>query len=421
MRDRTRFSGCSAWLPACPALTALLVPVALSCGGDDSPGPAERSPSESHSAPAGADSAGIRVVENDGPLWREGDGWSVASEPRVTVGRREGGAEHFLYRVRGATVLSSGEIVVADDGEKWIRYFDPEGRWIRTVGGSGGGPGEFGEVGYFLGRLPGDSLVVYDIGRRDLVVFGPEGEYVRQRRIPLLDNYHPEGTGAGGQILLLRPARHRIGGPPGIRWDSTAAVVTTVNLERVDTVGWYPNREVRVGADGRTAPYFLGPRAALVTDGEHLYAGRSDRYEIRVVRPDGTLARIVRKAHDFVEVDAGIREAFGRAYLENFRGSPEFDGGRTSRMLREAPYGEVVPAFWRFFLDPDGYLWVEQYDFPGAPVPGFDVFAPNGRWLGPVEAPPGVTGVFEIGRDHLLAKREDELGVEYVDLYELER
>ena len=69
-----------------------------------------------------------------------------------------------------------------------------------------------------------------------------------------------------------------------------------------------------------------------------------------------------------------------------------------------------------------GYLWVEEYEFPGEKRDGvlWTVFDPEGRVMGFVETPEGVR-VFEIGADYLLGTVRDELGVEYVRVWGLGR
>ena len=87
-------------------------------------------------------------------------------------------------------------------------------------------------------------------------------------------------------------------------------------------------------------------------------------------------------------------------------------------------------------LDAVGNLWVEPYSPPGSEIPRFQVYAPDGSWLGTVAVTPGLalelgdTGLrlgqgpragFEIGDHYILGVWRDELGVEHVRLYGLEK
>ena len=69
-----------------------------------------------------------------------------------------------------------------------------------------------------------------------------------------------------------------------------------------------------------------------------------------------------------------------------------------------------------------GHLWLEEFEPPGEDRPGalWTVLDPEGRVLGWVETPDGLE-IYEIGADYLLGHTRDELGVEYVQLWSMER
>ena len=65
---------------------------------------------------------------------------------------------------------------------------------------------------------------------------------------------------------------------------------------------------------------------------------------------------------------------------------------------------------------------VREATLPGIdrPAPLWTVFDPEGRALGFIETPEGLT-VLEIGADYLLGRVTDDLGVESVQVWGLER
>lgn len=69
-----------------------------------------------------------------------------------------------------------------------------------------------------------------------------------------------------------------------------------------------------------------------------------------------------------------------------------------------------------------GHLWLEEFEPPGEDRPGalWTVLDPEGRVLGRVETPDGLE-IYEIGADYLLGRTRDELRVEYVQLWSMER
>ena len=121
------------------------------------------------------DSSGIRIVENVGT----GDqAEHFADTPRLVLGDDETRPETVFYRVAGAVRLADGRIVVADGSSGELRFFAHDGTHVRTVGGLGGGPAEFGELSSLM-RSPGDTLLAVDRGRQRIAMFTDSGEFAR--------------------------------------------------------------------------------------------------------------------------------------------------------------------------------------------------------------------------------------------------
>lgn len=85
----------------------------------------------------------------------------------------------------------------------------------------------------------------------------------------------------------------------------------------------------------------------------------------------------------------------------------------------DAAGADSTPALVDLVVDDVGDIWAERYRFPWDTIPRWDVFSPQGRWLGTVETPARST-VLQIGADFLLVHHRDELGVERIRLYRLE-
>lgn len=82
---------------------------------------------------------------------------------------------------------------------------------------------------------------------------------------------------------------------------------------------------------------------------------------------------------------------------------------------------EQLPAVDDLTMDETGHLWGKRYRLPwAAEAPVWDVFDPDGRWLGGVEMPEGLEPL-QIGRDFVLGLTRDDLGTERVAIYALVR
>jgi len=120
------------------------------------------------------DSAGITIVESVEPAWEEGEGWTLSAEPILDIGVVEGEPAYQFDRVRDVTRAGTGDVVVANGGPQEIRVFDSAGRFIRSVGGQGDGPGEFGRLAAVQARAA-DTVLALDIRRPRILAFGPSG------------------------------------------------------------------------------------------------------------------------------------------------------------------------------------------------------------------------------------------------------
>ena len=99
---------------------------------------------------------------------------------------------------------------------------------------------------------------------------------------------------------------------------------------------------------------------------------------------------------------------------------PDEARAQAMSMLKDMPLVDSFPAFAEILADLAGYLWVLEYRMFGEGPAVWTVFDPDGRIQGLVETPPGLD-VLEIGEDYVLGLVEDELGVEYVQLWALDR
>ncbi len=127
--------------------------------------------------------------------------------------------------------------------------------------------------------------------------------------------------------------------------------------------------------------------------------------------------RLIRLDRPNIQVTAEDRERYAAERME-----AASDDWRLNlrRMLDQMPFPETMPAYSDIRADPEGNLWVADYRRPGDELPRWNVFDPDGRWLGTVVAPSRFL-VYEIGSDYVLGHHSDEMDVERVRLYDLEK
>lgn len=364
------------------------------------------------------DSAGIVIVENERSALDARLGWVVGPEPSVTIGTAGGDPAYELFRVGGAMRLSDGRIVVANAGTGELRVYDPDGVHLASWGGQGDGPGEFGAMAPGAVKpWPGDSLMARDSFRSQVSIFSADGTFGRALRLqggyqrvvgPLSDGRVFAATltsferGEPGTSEIIRPdlGYGILGADGGVQRDLGA--YRGSELYMVNTVDGPPFPR----------PYPFDRSAFDFAWGDLVVITTNDRYEIRAYRTDGSLARIVRRDHEArAPTRADLRDAVARQNPDR----PE-----ALDAVGDMPLVEAFPAFDRVFVDRLGYLWVREYRLPGERHRLWTVFDPEGRVLGLVEMPGSFT-VEEIGEDYILGTREDELDIEYVESWPLDR
>ncbi len=375
------------------------------------------------------DSSGVRIVENTGPLWPEGEGWRLADSATLDIGTLEGEPEYQLYRAFSASKLLDGRIVVANNGTHELRFYDSSGAFLASVGREGEGPGEFRGL-QFLHAYAGDSLLTYDFRNRRFSIFTLDGRFVRSFTPAPLTGAVAFPTYvapfADGSIFLgLESPTTAEEMKSGLRREPVVFLHCDRDGALIDTLGHHPGTEwfIQTQGDGATMGIIIGQRvmglqaqSAVFQNG--FYFGAGDSYEISYYNIEGVLKRLVRLRRPNRAVTADDITHYKQRRLETV--DDKNQRIMMERRLEAMPFPEALPAFDRFVVDSDGNLWVEEYRLPGDNKPRWTVFDGEGQMLGVVEAPDRFR-IYEIGADFVLGRWTDELDVEHIRLYRLEK
>lgn len=374
------------------------------------------------------DSAGVRVVLNHGtPLWTDSVRWTL--EESFRIGVSDGDPRYMFGSISGTGLLSDGRTVVADGMAQNLRFFDSDGRWERTVGGPGSGPGEFGQGSLQILVGPGDTLLVLDARHQRANRITSDGTWIDSWPTTPTEGWYARGwdSSPAGRIVA-----HMWWLPGTEEYEAdTMDVVILRGLDGTfgDTVGVVAGSRMRRVAAGRMQFYlFSGEPAVSICPDNTLVAGRGDRYEIRRYDPSGRLQQIIRLARPNVPITFAdkrfLRARFQEIYLEN-----GYTTEQVEELLAAMQFTDTHPAFVTLRCGPDGSVWTqpvkpvsalteeerrEYWVGPYAEADSrFDVFDRQGRYLGVVELPAGSwPDRFHGGL--LLGRWRDSLDVEYL-------
>lgn len=134
------------------------------------------------------------------PIWDEAQRWGLSAEPIVSIGETHGPLPYVFGNIGDATVLSDGRLVISDNQSSEVRFYDPRGRHLVTVGREGEGPGEFDLVSGLV-RMPGDTVVVIDPQLQRVSIIDPGGHFARS--IPLPGDGFTDAVAIGPRTILM--------------------------------------------------------------------------------------------------------------------------------------------------------------------------------------------------------------------------
>lgn len=380
------------------------------------------------------DSAGIQIVENRAPVWDSADFWVVDPEPEFGLGGLGAprDAAHLIWNIFAARPLSDGRIVMLiPDGDHKVLVFEPSGRLSASFGRTGRGPGEF-QYPTFLQVLQGDTIAVWDLMFGPVYYFDPVGKLLRERRIDLgaliaatrTGNQSPAETvhwplPDGSFLIEAFRSNWQPPAEPGRIYRSPTGYVRIDSTYSAHSFGWWEGRE-RLSSGGENLPSHVPfpAQSMTVAGGEppSVYITNGDRYEVHQFSMSGVPQRILRRGVEPV--------AFTDYEYESWKETvqvvnPNRDWRRWERVI-DGLSRRYHPAILSFWVDSEGFLWVNDSWNWQLGTSTWSVFDAEGRWLGTIPLPSA--GIFWVGEDFILGGQVDfDTGLQTVERYRLDR
>ncbi len=361
---------------------------------------------------------GAELVENFGSgTWSADEQWAFVQLTRI--GSSDGTDEFASFSsVWDVTLDRLGRIYVLDRTSEDVRVFTSEGEFVRRIGRSGEGPGELkGPIGFAWS--PTGDLWIVNLQNARYEIFDTAGNY---------RNSHPRNIGGwsygwGGAFSqagkLMEPTFYSDPETDQTRreyiaqtLDATGWSADTFPLPTYEVTSW----RVEDGQSVFVATVPFSPTLRWQFDGNHgLWFGETDRYRLTHRSLIGDTIRVVERAVDRLPVTSAEIDA-ALARLE--QSGPNIRG-RVDMSLIPA----TKPAFDNVIVDDAGFLWVaqtrENEDVRGGATNTFDVFAPDGTFLGSLAGNIGMVPRPRVFGNRMVGVVHDELDVPYVVLYEI--
>lgn len=374
------------------------------------------------SATAIRDSSGVTIVENQRP-YSDLPEWTLSPEPILELGSMDSSEEFNLLWVNSAFHMDNGRLVVTNSGSQQLLFFDASGEFLHSVGGKGEGPGEY-SMPRRTWRIRGDSLAVWDAQRRRISVLDSEGEFGRSI-LPSAPGFDANMSGAqGGWSDGMSLITHITPVMSETDFETSYAdlLAFSVEGELTDTLATIAFWEYKLIGQ-RAVMRLFAPSPQLVVTGSGFWLGDSREYEVRFIDRSGSVRRIVRWDGPDRTIHEHQIESYWEDALEEAASTSDTQLGRVREMQEIQPVADRFPTYAWFRVDTDDNLWVLNYPQPGVDDPRhlWTIFTPDGSILALLRTPADVKRVFEIGPDYLIALARNELDVEFLRVYRLNR
>lgn len=376
--------------------------------------------------------SGTVVVTNPAEgLWAPGDGWRVIEELRI--GALEGNGPDVFGNIKDFVVDGAGRMYIVDGQASEVRVFDRDGAFQYTVGGQGEGPGEFRGI-WGVTLAPDGKLWVIDNSLGRWSIFTDVGEFDRsyRREIRAFDYVWAGGFDTAGNLWDWVPGRastlHRLDvgmrGPPSDNEDTQPIVAIGENRKAwvdtraaaFDTIGATNLVEYRAkflqfrrGTARMNSQMPFAPRRPWVLDRRgYVWHAVTDEYRIYQTDAEGNTVLVVTR--DLPPAPLG---SAGQDSIFNLIANYRQDGWQPVD-LDEVTFPQVRPLFENLTVDNMGGLWLWIEGDPNSTT--YDVFDPQGRYLGEVTVPFAIQRFFNphIHGDAFYTITQDELDVSYL-------
>jgi hypothetical protein len=325
-----------------------------------------------------------------------------------TVGKEEGEAYELFGSVGSVGFDAQDNLFVLDRGNHRITVFDARGRYVRTIGRRGEGPGEF-TAPVAMSVADDGSIVVADLARASLSVFDAAGNY-RSVALPP-DGGRPAAGGAmfrdAGGVVMRTMNINPEALTRGAATMNTPITRFSLNGDAARATALFDIQQPAPAVSnqqGRTMvvmspPLFTPQPFWGLLPGGGIAVAADATYTIRIADGSGRVQRIVERPitprrvtredrERGLEQRASARASGGFQTVRMGPGGTTFGGGEATRapnideLLRTTEFADVIPVISRFSVDRFGRMWVARSGRRVGDAGPIDLIAADGRYIG---------------------------------------
>ena len=295
---------------------------------------------------------GVKVIKNPKtPLYGEIE---LELEVDLVIGGEDVDENYMFRRVSDIEVDEEGNIYVLDSGECRIQIYDKDGKYLKTIGRKGEGPGEFQRAGRMTLSAKG-KLYVNEY--KKIIIFSEDGTFEKN----VNTDFHISSYLVTKEENFLGWAYIRT--EKGRTFD---VILVDSSGKRIDTIASFPDPSVFLTKStsgggaisvGGSPPYSPGLFFSPLSDELGIY-GYSSEYKLGVVNSSGEIVRVIEK--DEKRQPTSRKEE--NEYLEKMIERSKGGGIQWSRgdLRKLHGFAKYKPFFSLIMNDDEGHIFLAK-------------------------------------------------------------
>ena len=307
--------------------------------------------------------------------------------PEITITDEAMGGRDFFNNAVDLALDDRGNVFVCDSRANNIKVFDSEGKYLKTIGKAGQGPGDFNypvEIEFVGGRF-----YVRELMNGRVSILDREGVFLKSVSLQESGTIWWNMAALPDGRLIVEKEKTNID-KPGLPQECSIEIysgefsfVKTLYQQKI-----WRNKYIK---EPRTTNIPI-PFAALVhwhtaADGT-IAIGYSEKYEIGIYDPDKGLLKTI--LHDYrpSEVTSKDKEQYFKSMgftYSNSSGMTTQQRGAPDFIVKLTEFPKFKPPYNNIRIDPEGNIWVRVYAADESSGASFDAFTPDGRFISRVK------------------------------------
>lgn len=324
---------------------------------------------------------------------------TVAFIAELTIDESTLPEDEFFEAIVDIGSDKAGNIYLCDIQACNIKKFSADGKFLKIIGRKGQGPGEFNMP--WRMAVTGNRLFIYDMGNRRLCALTTDGEYIKSIGIQNTEG-RPRNMRAhpGGDIIIEREIIHyRDQDKP----QDCVIQIFSSDLDLKKTISTHQIlrnkfRTIQGMFVNIMQPFTPDVFWYVAPDGK-IVIGLAKDYTIETHHSEKGLLSSFKHTYKPVKVTEQDKEKyFSTITFSSSRGG---DSELPKEIKKLTEFPKTKPAFDALLVDFEGNILVHTVrKDPEGSSPKFDVFDPEGKFIGTVN----ITGLKAFPREALIVK-----------------